>query len=186
MKKVYHKPATPCERLLGHAGVAEAVKEKLRAERDRLDPLELLQHIREGQAALAAPGSGELGSGPGRESLEQFLAKLPELWREGEVRPTHRQGASQPRVWRTRQDPFAGVWPEILLWLQEDPDATAKSLLERLHKEYPGRFPEGQLRTLQRRVREWRRMMARELVCGCVEGKEATDGPAVVGADKKP
>jgi Integrase core domain len=96
--------------------------------------LELLQRIREGQAALAALGSGDLGSGPGRESLEQFLAKLPELWREGEARPTHRQGASEPRSWRTRKDPFDGVWTEILAWLQGNPEATAKSLLARLHR----------------------------------------------------
>ena len=30
-----------------------------------------------------------------------------------------------------------------LLWLQKDPDVTAKSLLERLHQQYPGQFPEG-------------------------------------------
>src|SRR5262249_52860031 len=140
VKKVYHQPATPCERLLAHPGVPDAVKDQLRAERGRLDPLELLHRIREGQAALAALASGELGNGPGRESLEQFRAKLPELWRDGEARPTHRREASQPRTWRTRKDPYEGVWPELLLWLQEDPEATAKALLERLDQKYPGRF----------------------------------------------
>jgi hypothetical protein len=168
---------------LAHASVAEAVKERLRAERDRLDPLELLHRIRDSQAALAALGSGNLDSGPGRQSLEQFLAKLSQLWREGEARPTHRQGAAQPRAWRTRQDPFEGVWAEILLWLQEKPEATAKSLLERLHQEYPGRFPDGQLRTLQRRLRAWRRLMARKLVYACAEEKEAGVQPVVVGAE---
>ena len=182
VKKTYHPPATPCERLLAHAGVTEAAKEKLRTEGGRLDPLELLQRIREGQAALAALGSGDLGSGPGRESLEQFLARLPELWRQGEARPTHRQKAAQPRAWRTRKDPFEGVWPEILLWLQDDPEATAKALLERLHRQYPGRFPAGQLRTLQRRIREWRRVMARELVYACLDGQGATERPVVIGA----
>src|SRR5437588_12580982 len=90
----------------------------------------------------------------------QFLAGLAELWRQGEARPTHRENTSRPRDWRTRQDPFEKVWPEILLWLQDDPDASAKSLWERLDKKYPGQFPTGQLRTLQRRVRDWRRVMA--------------------------
>ena len=148
VKKEYHQPATPCERLLAHASVAEAAKEKLRCEGGRLDPLELLHRIREGQAALAALASGESGAGPGRESLEQFLAKLPELWRAGKARPTHREKDRSPRSWRTRKDPFAGVWADILRWLQEDPEATAKSLLERLHGDYPGRFPAGQLRHL--------------------------------------
>ena len=151
IKKRYHKPATPCERLLAHASVSDAAKEALRAELAPLDPAELLHQIREGQAALAALGSGDLSHGPERQSLEEFLAKLPELWREGEVRPTHRSEPSSPRTWRTRKDPFEEVWPEILLWLQHDPDSTAKSLMERLQRDYPGRFPDVQLRTLQRR-----------------------------------
>lgn len=185
VKKLYHKPATPCERLLQHASVAETAKERLRTERDQLDPLELLHRIRESQSALAALGSGDLGSGPERESLEQFLAKLPELWRKGEARPTHRREDSGPRTWRTRKDPFDGVWPEILLWLQGNPEATAKSLLDRLHRERPGQFPEGQLRTLQRRIREWRRVMARELVYVCMDGTESSERPLVIGADGK-
>jgi len=184
VKKLYHQPATPCERLLEHASVTEATKERLRSERGELDPLELLHRIREGQSALAALASGHLGSGPERASLEQFLSELPELWRQGEARPTHREAVRQPRAWRTRKDPFESAWPEILLWLQEQPEATAKSLLERLHRQYPGRFPEGQLRTLQRRIREWRRVMARKLIYTCLDGteKEVGEKPAVVGA----
>jgi hypothetical protein len=132
VKNTCHPPATPCARLLAHAAVAETVKARLRTEGNRLDPLELLHPIREAPAALAALGAGELGSGPGQQNLEQFLAKLPELWRQGEARPTHRQGATRPRIWRTRKDPFEGVWSEILLWLQEEPEATAKSFFERL------------------------------------------------------
>ena len=60
---------------------------------------------------------------------------------------------------RTRKDPFEAVWTDILLWLQEDPETTAKSLFQRLCQQYPGRFPDGQLRTLQGRiesgVRSW-------------------------------
>jgi Integrase core domain len=183
VKKTYYPPATPCVRLLARASVTEEDKEKLRCERDRLDPLELLHRIREAQAAVAVLGSADQGSGPGRESLEQFLAKLPELWREGEARPTHRQGPSQRRTWRTRKDPFEGVWSEVLLWLQEEPEATAKCLFERLERSYPGRFDEGQLRTLQRRIREWRRVMARELVYACLNKEGARQGPVVIGAE---
>lgn len=184
VKKKYHKPATPCERLIGQASVGPEAKERLQAERGRLDPLGLLHHIREGQAALAVLSTEEQRRGPGRESLEQFLAKLPELWRQGEARPTHRGKASQARTWRTRKDPFEGVWSEVLLWLQRDPEATGKGLLERLQQEYPGRFQEGQLRTLQRRVGEWRRMMARELVCGEMEGKGRGVNLVVVGTEQ--
>jgi hypothetical protein len=123
--------------------------------------------------------------GAERGSLEQFLAGLPELWRQGEARPTHRERAPQPRAWRTRQDPFEEVGPEALLWLQEEPDATAKSLLGRLDKEYPGQFPQELLRTLQRRVRDWRRVMARDLVQGRQQGEGTARTPIVVGANTK-
>ena len=186
IKKRYHKPETPCERLLAHAAVSDAAKEALRAELVPLDPAALLHQIREGQAALAALDSGDLSHGPERQSLEEFLAKLPELWREGEVRPTHRNTPSSPRTWRTRKDPFEEVWPEILLWLQLDPESTAKSLMGRLHRDYPGRFPEGQLRTLQRRIREWRHVMARELVRVGLAGGGSNEAPIVVGAPGKP
>jgi hypothetical protein len=185
VRKSYEKPATPCARLLGHAHVTPAAKERLRAEADRLDPLELLQRIREAQAALAALGSGDLSSGPERQSLEQFLATLPHLWQQGEARPTHRKEPARPRTWRTHKDPFEGVWPEILLWLQQDPETTAKSLFERLGQKYPGRFPAGQLRTLQRRIRDWRRVMARKLVYACWDGKAVAEEPVVVGAQAK-
>ena len=184
IKKRYHKPATPCARLLAHASVSDAAKEALRAELAPLDPAELPHQIREGQAALAALGSGDLCHGPERQSLEEFLATLPELWREGEVRPTHRNESSSPCAGRTRKDPFEEVWPEILVWLQHDPDSTAKTLMERLHQVYPGRFPDGQLRTLQRRIREWRHVMARSLVHGVRDGNGADEGPVVVGAEE--
>jgi hypothetical protein len=184
IKKRYHKPATPCEPLLAHSSVSDAAKDALRAGLAPLDPADLLHLIREGQAAVAALGSGDLSHGPERQSLEEFLAKLPELGREGEARPTHRNAPSSPRTWRTRKDPFEAVWPEILLWLQPDPDSTAKSLMERLQRVYPDRFPDGQLRTLQRRVREWRHVMARSLVHGIREGSEAEQEPNVVGASE--
>lgn len=183
VKKQYHQPATPCDRLLAHPAVATGVKEALRAELAALDPLELLHQIRDGQSTLAALSSNDLSHGPEHESLEEFLAKLPGLWRAGEVRPTHRDASSSPRRWRTRKDPFETVWAEILLWLQHDPEATAQSLLKRLQRDYPGQFPDGQLRTLQRRIREWRHAMARTLVHACLEGEGATERPIIVGAE---
>src|SRR5258708_21325588 len=64
IKKRYHKPATPCERLLAHASISDAAKEALRAELAPLDPAALLHQILEGQAALAALGSGNLSHRP--------------------------------------------------------------------------------------------------------------------------
>ena len=169
IKKVYYPPATPCERLLAHEQVAETIKTGLRKQRDQLDPVELLHRIRQGQSALAALSTGEPGDGPARKSLDQFLASLPQLWRSGEARATHRKDAPKARNWRTRADPFQNVWTDILLWLQKEPDGTAKVLLQKLNDKYPGQFNDKLLRTLQRRIGEWRSSMARRLVLGGVE-----------------
>lgn len=93
-----------------------------------------------------------------------FLRSLATAWKDGEVRPTHRAGPKPPRHWRTRKDPLEAVWPRIVTWLESEPDATAKGLLQRLQTEAPGTFPDGLLRTMQRRVKEWRRLAARRLV----------------------
>lgn len=169
IKKLYHPPATPCDRLLAHETVDETIKVTLRKQRDQLDPVELLHRIRQGQSALAALSTGEPSDGPSRKSLDQFLAGLPQLWRSGEARPTHRKEEPKARHWRTRADPFKNVWTDILLWLQKEPDCTAKVMLQRLDDKYPGQFGGKLLRTLQRRIGEWRRSMARRLVLGGVE-----------------
>lgn len=176
-KRRYCKPATPCDRLLEHDMVSEEIKDALRSERSRLDPIRLLHRIRDLQAALAALSSPESVGSPGRSSLDEFLTQLPRLWKEGEVRPTHRGPQEQTRYWRTRKDPFEEVWPEILYWLGENPDATAKSLFDRLCVSYPGQFESGQLRTLQRRIKDWRHIMARELIFAC---RDSSDGDQIL------
>ena len=40
--------------------------------------------------------------------------------------------------------------------LEVNPGLEAKTLFEHLQRKYPGRFQDGQLRTLQRRVKTWR------------------------------
>jgi transposase len=61
------------------------------------------------------------------------------------------------RWWRTRRDSFAEVWPDIQRELEADPTMEAKSIFQELQILCPGSFPNGQLRTLQRRVADWRR-----------------------------
>ena len=52
----------------------------------------------------------------------------------------------------------------MLGWLQMDPDASAVALLARLQSTYPDRFDRAHRRTLQRRVQQWRGIMASKLV----------------------
>jgi hypothetical protein len=60
------------------------------------------------------------------------------------------------RDWRTHPDAFAEVWPELEVLLQVNPGLLAKTLFADLQRRFPGRFADGQLRTLQRRLKRWR------------------------------
>ena len=67
---------------------------------------------------------------------------------------------SQCRVehtWPTRQDPFADDWA-FVVQLLEDTQATleAKTIFEFLQRADPGKYHNGQLRTLQRRIKAWK------------------------------
>ncbi len=168
VKKTYHPPATPCDRLLDSPKYSIKKKNILINIRKSLNPMALLNEIRNNQEVLAALSSAEPSMEVEQKNLEDFLKQLPGLWKNGEVRPTHRNSSNKVHDWKTRSDPFEDVWTEILIMLQNQPDATAKSLFEKLQKKYKGRYEDGQLRTLQRRVKNWRSIIAKELVYGCI------------------
>ena len=72
-------------------------------------------------------------------------------WQSGplpsQAKPEHR--------WRTRPDPFDGVWEdEIEPLLRNDPAGKLKAttIIDWLAEQHPGRFSASQLRTLQRRL----------------------------------
>lgn len=61
------------------------------------------------------------------------------------------------RHWRTRADPLAEVWAsEVVPMLEGAPSLMAVTVLEELQRRHPERFADGVLRTLQRRVSQWR------------------------------
>lgn len=60
-----------------------------------------------------------------------------------------------PHTWRTREDPFVEVWEDMRVALEINAGLEAKTLFVDLQRRYPGRFQDGQLRTLQRRVKTW-------------------------------
>ena len=166
VRKIYHPPETPYAKLLASAFVTDEMKERLRAVAVQLDPLRLLEEIRAVQHHLAELAAGLTPPLAPRHdgNLEGFLHGLAAAWRQGEVRATHRTEPRPARDWRTRKDPFETVWPRVRAWLEASPDCIGRELFERLRAEQPGVFPDGQLRTLQRRVREWRHAAARSLV----------------------
>src|SRR5574337_378391 len=64
---------------------------------------------------------------------------------------------SPPRSWRTRCDPLADIWDaELVPLLRGDAQLNAVTLLEEMQRRHPGEYGAGILRTLQRRVRQWR------------------------------
>lgn len=62
----------------------------------------------------------------------------------------------KPHTWRTREDCFEEDWPQIEAMLSEAPELEATTIFDYLQGEDPDRYEPGQLRTLQRRVRQWR------------------------------
>src|SRR5271169_4278058 len=91
-------------------------------------------------AAAAAAGMSERSAG---------------TWQEGPM-PS---ATKEPRSWRTRLDPFIGVWEgELVPLLERDEERVleARVVLAELERKHPGGYSEAQLRTLQRRMRQWR------------------------------
>jgi hypothetical protein len=98
---------------------------------------EMSKHGQIGQAAMKADMD--------RKTARKYVAagKLP-------------SELKQPRSWRTRQDPFEKHWPDVEAKLRDTPELEAKTLFELLQQQHPGRYEDGQLRTLQRHVKRWR------------------------------
>lgn len=90
-------------------------------------------------------GNAAMKAGMDRKTARRYVAagKLPSEMK-------------QPRWWRTRPDPLAEDWPTVAAMLAETPELEARTVLELLMAQAPGRYSEGHLRTLQRRVRRWR------------------------------
>ena len=76
-------------------------------------------------------------------------------WQSGLLPP-----ATKPEHrWCTQPDPFDGVWEdEIDPLLRGGPAGKLKAttIIDWLEEQYPGRFSAAQLRTLQRRLQDWR------------------------------
>lgn len=94
------------------------------------------------------------------KSLEQAAAKANVRSRKTAAKyerlrclPSERK---QRRDYRTRPDPFAEHWPQMEAMLAAAPELEAKALFGWLCEQHPGRYQEGQVRTFQRRVNEWR------------------------------
>lgn len=59
-------------------------------------------------------------------------------------------------TWQTRADPFSEDWKGIEDKLELNPGLESKTIFEDLQRRFPGKYSDGQLRTLQRKIKRWR------------------------------
>jgi len=188
VRKRYHPPATPCQRLLADPRTPLAVRDRVTVLKACLDPVRLLAEIRAAQQQLVAIADKPMTGSTPPPTLEVFLAGLRTAWKEGEVRPTTRPATKAVRWWRSRRDPFETTWPLLRQWFDAEPERTGRELFERLQAEHPGVYPDGQLRTFQRRLKGWRRETVRRMIFGTTaadpDGTEYSS--AGVGGEQRP
>jgi hypothetical protein len=172
--KTYDRAQTPYQRVMSSLHVPAHAKEKLREQYETLDPLFLFGEIGKRQSQLwkhswiPAIKDNGLADAPSpvpvltppivTEVAKELLA------RELTFQPIKRQyrKSNKPRVqhtWRTHPDPFDEMTDDIEVMLRLDPKQTGKQLFAALMTKHPGKFSSAQFRTLQRRLKEWRKKL---------------------------
>lgn len=101
----------------------------------------LMKFLTEGKSLELAAAK----SGMNKKTAKKYrdLEKLP-------------RETKKKRSWQTRKNPFEKEWNEIENFLENNEKVEAKSIFEYLQKKYPGKFQEGQVRTLQRKIKQWK------------------------------
>ncbi len=174
VRKRYHLPATPCQRLLADPRTPEVVRQRLAASAATLDPIRLLRDMRAAQQRLVDIADTTEPT-PVPPSLDAFLSGLRTAWQTGEVRPTA-QPKPKPKRERRRPDPIAAVSAELQSWFNEAPWRSGREFLEKLQAEHPGQYPDSLLRTVQRRLKVWRAERALDMVFGRLGTQENSAG----------
>jgi hypothetical protein len=172
VQRSYAPARTPFQQILAADVLPADHRERLEEIYHALDPvrlkrqIELLQDALWRQAVfgrsnrpLPADGAAPLEvrfsiDACGAADVLSPASAAPPLGRKRQYRRTPK--SLGPRTYRTRPDAFAADWPDITEWLAHHPERTAKSIFQELQQRSPGQYPNAQLRTLQRRVKEWR------------------------------
>jgi hypothetical protein len=202
--KRYDDPPTPYERALAHPMVAEAVKERLRAQYRTLDPVVLLAEIRAAQEELGNRIDRRAG-GVLREAVAvksdvvvrssteptAFARRLGNDLARGEPRATHRRPKRRYKKriqMPSKLDPYVAL---IESWLAAEPQLTAIAIVDRLANVHPDQFGKKQHSIVQRLLRALRRSTAQKLIAEAAgDGYEAVvrppgavDGSGYAGPD---
>ncbi|MFM7547221.1 MAG: IS630 family transposase [Synechococcales cyanobacterium] len=106
------------------------------------------------QQIQAYKNARELGL---KQSDASYIAGFSERTGQRIESGNYNPSRSRLRDWKTRLDPLSNVWEcDLVPLLQEQTKLSSLQLLEHLQKRYPGKYNDSVLRTLQRRVRNWR------------------------------
>jgi hypothetical protein len=177
VRKRYHLPATPFQRLLTDPRTSETTSHQLQLLAKDIDPVRLLHSIRILQEELVTMADQRsshavvVQSGETAPTIDQFLVGLRTARRSGNVGPMSRP---KPTLKRRRPDPLVDVTETLRAWFAAEPNRTARQLLQRLQNDQPGAYPDELLRTVQRRVKIWRKEAASQLVVGWMQNALAT------------
>ena len=193
VRRTYDQAQTPMQRLLASLALSLTKQQELLRITEAMDPLRLLTQLEHLQKALwrhaITPETTSASQTPGstlRFSVESVSEEKlptdglphtpPSLLKQERKRRYQKSG--RPHDWRTRKDPFEGVWDEVTGWLQERPELTAAEIFRELERRYPDRWRPTQARTFRRGVQKVRnRLLA---TFDDQWGQEAVNGQASV------
>lgn len=101
----------------------------------------MVEHEKHGKV-----GRSSMMAGMDRKTGRKYLRE--------ETLPSQRKPVE--RLYRTRSDPFETDWGQIVEMLEDAPGLESKALFGWLQEQYPGRYQPGQVRSLQRKIKQWR------------------------------
>lgn len=170
VRRTYDQAQTPMQRLFASGVLPAKKQQELLRITEALDPMRLLTQLEHLQKALWRHAvTSQASSQPLAPAALQFSAqecaeeKVPTAGIPGtppsllkQERKRRYQKSGRPHDWRTREDPFEGVWDEVTQWLEERPELTAAEIFRELDRRYPGRWRPTQARTLRRGVQKLR------------------------------
>ena len=167
VRRTYDQAQTPMQRLLASGAVSLKKQQELLQITEALDPLRLLQQLEHLQKALwrhAGTSQPVRPSAPLQFEVQQCTEEKvpvdgiphtpPSLLKKARKRKYQKSG--RPHDWRTREDPYEGLWDQITAWLTANPERTGVDIFQELQRLYPGRYRPTQVRTLQRGIQKIR------------------------------
>jgi len=161
VRRTYDQAQTPLQRLLASGVLSAKKQQELLRITQALDPLRLLHQLEHLQKALwqhAVTSEAVRPASPLQFEIQQCTEEKvpvdglpgppPSLLKQARKRKYQKSG--RPHDWRTREDPYEGLWDQITAWLTANPERTGVDLFQELQRLYPGRYRPTQVRTLQR------------------------------------